>query len=298
MSIVFRPVAAADNFAAFRVHHIAVVDLLKGSSKGNTPPQEEIMQGWEKHRSLYEHLANTAEHFWVAEQNGEIIGYSRSCNYDGVRQLTELFVLPSVQAKGVGKELLARAFPHASARLRLIIASPALPAQVLYMRNGVYTHQTLYIFSRVPQPTAITSDLIIEPAPVSTVALPLFAAVDSGILGFQRDDDHAWLLSDRQGWLYRRQGKVVGYGYTGEKSGPFALLEPADFPVVIAHAENQAAAASRESFLLWVVSTNRHAIDYLLGHNYKLLPFPASLLSDAPFGRLDHYINTDPPYFF
>lgn len=297
MSIFFRPGTADDNFAAFRVHRIAVVDLLKGSSEGNPPPQEEIMQEWEKHRLLYEHLANTAEHFWVAAQHGEIIGYSRSCNNDGVRQLTELFVLPSVQTKGVGKELLARAFPRDSARLRLIIASPAIPAQALYMRNGVYTHQTLYIFSRVPRQTTITSDLIIEPAPVSTVALPLFAEVDGAILGFQRDADHAWLLSDRQGWLYRRQGKVVGYGYTGEKSGPFALLEPMDFPVVLAHAENQAAAAGLESFLLWVLSTNRHAIDYLLEHNYKLLPFPASLLSDLPFGRLEQYINTDPPYF-
>ena len=88
----------------------------------------------------------------------------------------------------------------------------------------------------------------------------------------------------------------MGYGYTGVGSGPFALLDPADFPVVLAHAEQQAAAAGHEEFGLWVLSTNRHAIDYLMARRYTVFPFMAALMSDAPFGRLDHYINTDPPF--
>jgi GNAT superfamily N-acetyltransferase len=299
MSIIFRPGVLDDNFAAYRVHRHAITDLtqrLWPSEAGNVPTQEQIIYGWEENRSLYEHLTRTAEHFWVAEQNGEIVGYSRSCNHDGVRQLTEFFVLPGVQAKGVGKELLARAFPRESVRLRLVIATPEIRAQALYMRSSVYARQLLYRFSRTPQEAIVTSDLVMEPAPASTAALPLFAELDGAILGFRRDDDHAWLMSDRQGWLYRRQGQVVGYGYSGEACGPFALLNPADFPAVLAHAENQAATAGRENFALWVNSTNRHAIDYLLADNWRVNPFVATLLSDAAFGRLDHYINTDPPF--
>jgi hypothetical protein len=164
------------------------------------------------------------------------------------------------------------------------------------MRSGVYACQVIYVFSRTPKQTTITSDLTMEPAPASTDVLPFFAKVDGAILGFQRDDDHTWLLSDRQGWLYRRQGQVVGYGYTGAQSGPFALLEPADFPAVLSHAENQALAAGHKSFKLIVHATNRHAIDYLLAHSYTANSFPATLLSDAPFGRLDHYIGTDPAF--
>jgi GNAT superfamily N-acetyltransferase len=299
MSIIFRPGAFDDNFAAYRVHRHAIADLsqrLGFSDAEDAPSQEEILQGWEKQCSLYEHLTRTAEHFWVAEQNGEIVGYSRSCNHDGVRQLTEFFVLPGIQAKGVGKELLARAFPRENARLRLVIATPETRAQALYMRSGVYARQFLYRFSRTPQQTTFTSDLVMETASVSTAVLPLFAGVDRAIIGYQRDDDHAWYLSNRQGWCYRRQGQVVGYGYSGEVSGPFALLNPTDFPAVLAHAENQAAASGREELALWVHSTNRHAIDYLLVHNYLVRPFVATLLSDAPFGRLDHYINTAPPF--
>lgn len=299
MSIIFRPGALDDNFAAYRVHYHAIADLIQRlgfSPAEHAPTEEEILQGWEKNRALYEHLTRTAEQFWVAEQDGEIVGYSRSCNHEGVRQLNEFFVQPGVQANGVGKELLARAFPRENARLRLVTATPELRAQALYMRSGVYARQLLYRFSCTPQPTTVASDLVMEPAPPSTVALPPFAELDGAILGFERDDDQAWLLSDRQGWLYRRQGQVVGYGYTGAQSGPFALLNPADFPAVLAHAENQAAAAGRKEFALWVPSTNRHATDYLLAHNYLVRPFVATLFSDAPFGRLDHYVNTDPPF--
>jgi ribosomal protein S18 acetylase RimI-like enzyme len=299
MSIIFRPGVLDDNFAAYRIHHHAIADLIRRlgfAPADHVPTQEEIIQGWKQNRSLYEHLTRTAEQFWVAEQAGEIVGYSRSCNHDGVRQLSEFFVHPGLQANGVGKELLARAFPREHARLRLVTATPELRAQALYMRSGVYARQLLYRFLCTPQPVTVTADLVVEPAPALPVALPLIAALDDAILGFQRADDHAWLLSDRQGWLYRRQGQVVGYGYTGAACGPFALLNPADFPAVLAHAESQAAAAGRPEFALWVPSTNRHAIDYLLAHHYSVRPFVATLFSDAPFGRLDHYINTDPPF--
>jgi GNAT superfamily N-acetyltransferase len=260
MSIIFRRGTADDNFATFRVHHFAIEDLFKRMSlpgAEGTPTDEqideEVKEEWEGMRGLYEHLTRTADLFWVAEQDGEIVGYCRSSNHGGVRQLTEFFVSPAVQAKGVGKELLARAFPRQDARLRLVIATTEIPAQALYMHSGVYARQLIYRFSGKPQQKAIISDLIIEPAPISAEALPLLAGVDSAILGYQRDNDHRWLLSDRQGWLYRRQAEIVGYGYTGKRTGPFALLNPADFPTVLAHAEMQATTAGLEEFGLWVI---------------------------------------------
>src|SRR4051794_18514306 len=141
MSIIFRRGTLNDNSSAFRVFQYAIAHLLhrQGVPDVQYPPvQEEIEQEWNKLRSLYEHLTRTAEHYWVAEEDGEIVGYSRSSNHHGVRQLNELFVLPDLQAQGVGKELLARAFPRENAQLRLVIATPNVRAQSLYMRSGVY----------------------------------------------------------------------------------------------------------------------------------------------------------------
>ncbi len=299
MPVTFRPGAMEDNFAAYRIHQQAIVDLLQRmgfSDVINPPTEEETLQEWEKERSLFDHLTRTAEHFWVAEQDGAIIGYSRSVNHDGVRELTEFFVHPGAQAHGVGKELLARAFPRDNVRRRIIIATPEIRAQSLYMRSGVYARHSLYRFRRTPQATHLPSDLVIEPATQLTADLARFAAVDHAILGFQRDADHAWLMSERQAWTYRRQGEVVGYGYTGKNNGPFALLHPTDFPTVLAHAEAQAAIAGREQFAIWVHSTNRHAIDYLLAHGYLVFAFFPTLLSDEPLAGLDRYINTAPPF--
>jgi GNAT superfamily N-acetyltransferase len=289
MSIIFRAGTLEDNAGAFRVHAYAIADLFQRQGvpgEGYPPAPDELQHDWERQRSLYEHLTRTAEHFWVAEQDGEIVGYSRASNHGGVRQLNEFFVLPDVQAKGVGKELLARAFAGNGVQLRLVIATPNIRAQSLYMRSGVYARGLIYHFTGVPQPRAIATDLIIECAPAVPETLPLLAAVDRQILGFQRDNDHRWLMAEQQAWLYRRQGQVVGYGYSGTRCGPFALLNPADFPAVLAHAEQQVALTGGTNMALWVHSAS----------GFTLSPFAATLLSDVPFGRLDHYVNTDPPF--
>lgn len=299
MSIHIRPGNLQDSFAAYLVQHHAVTNLvirLGYTGADDVPSQDEIEHGFERIRSLYEHLARTAESYWVAEQGDKIVGYSRAVNNDGVRQLTEFFVLPEVQGQGVGRELLARAFPSGSARQRLVIASPSVGAQTLYMRSGVYARHVIYGLASVPQPTSLATELGIEPMQDSGSALRAIAEVDAAILGFQRDADHTWLLSERQGWLYRRQGRIVGYGYTGVSTGPFALLEPAHYPAVLAHAESQAAAAGHEQLSFWVHSPNQPALDYLLARKYSVRPFVATLLSDAPFGRFDSYVNMQPPF--
>jgi len=50
---------------------------------------EVLVRMWQKSRSLYQHLAHTADHFWIAEREGQAIGFARSINRGGVRQLTE-----------------------------------------------------------------------------------------------------------------------------------------------------------------------------------------------------------------
>lgn len=104
-------------------------------------------------------------------------------------------------------------------------------------------------------------------------------------------------MTDRQGWLYLRDGRPVGYGYTGTRNGPFALLNPVDFPAVLAHAENQAVEGERGHFGVEVPMHNHHAVDYLLLNGFKLDGFIAFFMSDKPFGKFDQYILTSPPFF-
>jgi GNAT superfamily N-acetyltransferase len=298
-TLALRPGTVADSYAVFEVFEHTFSDL--SQRLGSTTPTSAtdpvaLVRMWEERRPLYEHLANTAEHFWVAEQEDRVIGFARSILRDGLRQLTELFVLPSQQSSGVGRELAARVFPTEGAAHRSIIATPDSRAQTLYLRAGVYPRFPIYYFGRKPEPIAVATDLKIEPIEVSSESIELLGQVDLALLGHRRDVDHAWLLTDRQGYLYYRGGQPVGYGYLGPSNGPFALIDASDFPAVLAHAEREAAKNNRE-FGIEVPMINQTAVDYLLGRGFKMDWFLAIFMSDIPFGKFENYIVSSPPFF-
>ena len=296
MALVFRPGTIDDNHTVYSIFERALADL---SRRTNTQADQTAgePEAWELRRALFEHLARTADQFWIAEQAGEAIGYARSILRDGVRELTEFFVLPGNQSAGVGRELLARTFPAAGARHRAIIATPASRALGRYLRAGVYPHFPIYYFRRAPEVAPVASDLTIQAFSSADPVMPELRAIDREILGYERDVDHAWLAQTRTGHLYRRKGRVVGYGYAGGNNSPFALLDPADFPAVLAHAAGQAAARGAEETGFEVPLINRHAVDYLLGRGYRMDSFFCFHMADGPLGRLENYIVTSPPFF-
>jgi GNAT superfamily N-acetyltransferase len=296
MALTFRPGAIEDSYAVHSIFERAIEDFSQRANvrSGLTPGDP---AGWERARSLNEHLARTADQFWIAEDAGEPIGYARSILRDGVRELTEFFVLPARQSAGVGRELLARAFPAAGARHRSIIATFDTRALGRYLRAGLYPLFPIYYFQRAPDVVPEPSDLVIEPFSSAEPLMPELRAIDREVLGYTRDVDHAWLAQSRAGHLYRRNGRVVGYGYTGRNNSPFALLDAADFPAVLAHAAAQAAARGEAEMGFEVPLINRHAVDFLLRRGYRMEPFFEFYMGDAPLGRLENYIVTSPPMF-
>lgn len=298
-SVDLRPGTVEDSYSVFLVFEESLSDLVARMMPGTTTSFAEpdaLARMWEERRPLYEHLARTAEHFWVAERDGQVIGFARSILRDGLRQLTELFIMSGQQSAGLGQRLLRRAFPSDDVPHRSIIASPDLRAQALYLRSGVYPRFPIYYFSRRPEAVSLATDLIMEPITASPDVLDAMGRLDEFALSHRRDADHVWLMSDRQGYLYLRGGEPVGYGYVDESSGPFVLLQPEDFPAVLAHAESQAAAADRH-FGLEVPMINKAAVDYLLARGFRMEAFTAQLFSDVTFGNFEHYIVTAPPFF-
>lgn len=298
--LTYRPGSVADSYAVFNIFEESLEDLLRrlGSNKPtslNDP--DELAQMWQRRRPLYDHLAETAEQFWIVERQGQPIAFARSIWRDGLRELTELFAKPGVQSAGVGRELMARAFAADGATRRSIISSPDVRAQALYIKAGVYPRFPIYYFGRAPEPVSVESDLAFEPATVSPKNLEIIGQIDKAVLEHRRDVDHRWLLATRQGYLYYRAGQPVGYGYVGSSSGPFALLSAGDFPAVLAHAENQAAAAGRNHIGFEVPTINYSAVEYLLGRGFWLDSLVTVMMTDRPFGKFENYICTSPPFF-
>jgi GNAT superfamily N-acetyltransferase len=252
---------------------------------------------FERYQALYDHLARTAEHFWVAERAGQVIGYARSTLRDGLRELTEFHVAPGNQSAGVGRELLMRVFPATRARRRVILASQDVRAQARYLKSGIYPRFSWNDFSRTPEPVSAATDLTIEPVSAMRGTLAACAVIDKELFDFSRDADHEFLLGDRQGYLYYRGSQVVGYGYLGTDNGPFALLDARDFPAVLAHAETDAARRGVERFAVIVPLINRAAVSYLLARRFLLAEWFGFFMSDEPFGTFENYIQCSPGFF-
>jgi GNAT superfamily N-acetyltransferase len=291
---------SSDNYDVFLLFEETLADFIQRlgySGSTNWDDAQKLKSLWQLRQPLYDHIAQTSEHFWLARQDGNIVGFARSVLRDGARELTEFFVKPGVQSGGVGRNLIERAFPTNGAEPRFIIASADFRAQALYLKSGVFPRFPIYYFGREPEQVPFESDLQFVPLASSPETLSALAAIDKEIIGFQRNVDQQWFIANRRGFLYVRDGRPVGYGYVGHNSGPFALLDAADFPTVLAHAESTAQAEGQERFGMEVPMVNETAVSYLLSHNYKIDVFIAMFMSDRPFGSFDRYIITSPPFF-
>jgi ribosomal protein S18 acetylase RimI-like enzyme len=295
--LVFRQGTPEDAYAVFLVFQRATTDLAQRFGDAGSAGTSDLQTAgsWGGRRALYEFLAAAADQFWVAEDNGQVVGYARSIVWDGVRELTELFVEPRLQSCGIGRTLMEHAFPQADrVAIRSVVGSADVRATALYLRAGVYPHTPVAFFFRTPEMAMTDSDLTIEPAAPDDVER--LANIDHRVLGHRRDEIHRWLLVNKTGHLYLRNGSLVGYGYHGARNGPFAILNAHDFPHVLAHAEREAAQAGRRC-VLEVPLVNHHAVNYLLGRGFKMDSFIVQWMMNYPFAKMDHYILSSPPFF-
>lgn len=291
-----------DSRLAFDIFVPTIDDLGRRTGGGANATAAEPSTAWDIRRPLFEHLAATADEWWFAhdEATGEAVGYARSIMRDGVRDLTEFFVLPAAQAGGIGRELLARAFPVEGARHRSIVATIDPRAIARYLRTGLPGPVPMAFVEGPPRAIELATDLVREPIPADDVPVTDLATIDRAVLGYARDVDHRWLASQRPGWLYRRSGRAVGYGYHPSRpswGGPYAAVDPTDLPVLLADGESAAAAAGHASVTFDLALTARIAWDHVLGRGFRIDPFVMLFFTDGPTAGLEGYCLTSPPFF-
>jgi GNAT superfamily N-acetyltransferase len=293
-----RPGTREDNRGCVGILVDAVNDLQRrnGSLVEGSPLEADVQ--WPRWRSFFEHIARTAAEFWIAEDaGGTPIGYARSIDRDGLFELTEFFVRPGVQSQGVGRELLARAFPPGRGDLRLIIATTDIRALSRYLRAGVVARFPVLSFTGPTRETPLIDGPTAEPLDLDR-DLDAVHAVDDEVLGHRREVDHRWFAAEREGYRYVRDGRLVGYGYVGRPdqsgNGPYAVLDPADLPAVLSHAERKRHELGATETEFEVALHNEVAIDHLLGRGYRMDTFMTLVCSSQPFGQFDRYLFCGP----
>lgn len=296
-SVTFRRATPDDDPATFSVFRRSLWDYLRrnGLLEPDDPAEAPVESAWPRWIGMYGHLRDTAAEHWVAEGRDGVIGYARSIERDGLVELTEFFVDPEAQTRGVGRGLLERAFPLGWGRHRSIIATFDPRALALYLRFGVSVETPGADFEKSPQPVEIETDLDLEPA--GPEHLDEIVELEAQVLGHRRQEDISFLLSDRPAVLYRRRGRAVGYGFVCNEHGQFgptAVLDPADLPVAIAHLETDAHTQGMERLSVSAPLSNRAAVSWFLGNGYRVNPFYVLYLADEPFAQLDRYLPCNP----
>ena len=299
MTTNYRQGTIEDSQAVFHIFIKALIDLGERTNVmpitgGNDPHVLESL--WQRRRSMFEFLAREAYQYWVAESEGEIVGYARSIRFNGLQELSEFFVSPGQQSSGIGSELISRAFPEADAHYRTIVATLDERALYRYLKSGVYARFPIKYFYRPAEKVDVDSELAFEPMH-HEIHLEAINQIDKQILGHVREPVHRWVATTRQGFVYRRKGEIIGYGYLGDTgSGPFALLDENDYPAVLAHAESLMAERGEE-FGVETPLINRKAIQYFMERRYRVDAFTVLFMSNEPFGQFENYLCFSPIFF-
>jgi GNAT superfamily N-acetyltransferase len=284
----------ADSRAAFDVLVEAARDLTARQGIHWNPDPDEF---WTQSQSFFQHLATHAAEWWLAEDrtSGEIVGYARSIQRGGLLELSEFFVRPSHQSAGIGRQLLDQAFAGGRGDVRAIVATTDVRALRSYYRAGTVARFPIATLEGAPHRTDDPTQL--QAIRAGKEHIPTLAGLEAAVLEFDRGaDDFGWLFQEREGYLYERDGRPVGFGFVGATgSGPLVALDAADQVPMLGHIEGRAAELGVEGLALEVPMVNEVAVRHLLDRGFKIDPFLTLLMSNRPFGQFDRFIGFGPP---
>lgn len=292
-----RRATARDAEACHEVMWTSVTDL--GARRG-TPLAGSADEWWVASESLQRFLADRAAEWWVAEEDSRIVGFGRSIERHGLFELTEFFVLPKTQSKGVGRALLERAFPSRPGQIRSIIATTDERALSRYYAAGTAPRFPILTLNGPPQRVQGRQGLTPHPLGIDLGSeLRGLREIELATLESARGEaEIRWLLGDREGFLYTRADNPVGFGFVGKRgTGPIAALEASDLPDILLHIEDRAANLDLEKIEFQLPGPNQVAARHLLSRGFRIDPWVNLLMSDRPFGRFDRVIGFGPPVF-
>lgn len=274
-------------------------------------------------RSLVrESFWNLNEFFLSPEHQRQGIGNGllTQCLEDGLRQGAHTrFVLAS-QHFGADSLYMRRAGCFARVPMILMVGSlAALPSPLpeeTVIHDSVLPHLRPALSGFSSSLFALAEPLRADPILLTPEIQNEIDTLDRQFVGYARPLEHGlWARamggSGGAARIFRRasegsSGKVVGYGYLGEKaSGPILALDPNDLPRMTAHlALLHRTLKPRENHLFTVATdhyfaltgTNETMLRWLLDSGWRI-SYHYLLMSSRDFGQFAHYVFHNPLYF-
>ena len=294
--------ATADDAEA--CHEVLWASVTDFGERHGTPLRGTAAEWWASASGepLHRFLADHAAEWWVAVEPvaGTLVGYARSIERGGLFELTEFFVMPTSQSRGLGRALIERAFPPGRGDIRSIIATTDVRALARYYGADTSARFPILTLAGAPAGADIVPDLTVHRIDLgSEDDGRTLREIDRSVLDYPREEaEIRWLLGEREGHLYARDGRAIGFAFVGKGgSGPIAALDPIDLPDILLHVESRAHAIGLDTLDLQVPAPNEVATRHLLRRGFRLDPWVNVLMSNRPFGRFDRFLPFGPPVF-
>jgi ribosomal protein S18 acetylase RimI-like enzyme len=249
-------------------------------------------------------LRDDPDGLWVAEDNGEILGFTFSWICDDLWFLAELFVAPGQQGRGIGNDLLARTLAHASknnvAHKALITFAFNTVSQGLYVRHGLLPRLPLSFFEVSRESLlARLQDSQFRCDPLNISDLHSLARIDAHALGVSREKHHRYLMADdaMKGFLLHSGTDCVGYVYVNPDGhiGPLAVTRPDATSAAFQSALTLAAERGSPQVTAFIPGTSDAALGVAVGHGMRIT-FPMVLMSSRDFGDWTCYLPRNPGF--
>lgn len=161
---------------------------------------------------------------WVAEVDGELVGFATSFVRELTWFLATFAVRPGLQGRGLGKRLLDAAMEHGRGCLRGMLSASSDPKAVRrYRLAGFSLHPQMFLYGTVDRSAIPVVDKVREG---TAGDVDLLDSLDRRTRGSAHGPDHALMLAS---WRLLVSDTLTGSGYAyAGPDGSLALLAASD----------------------------------------------------------------------
>jgi ribosomal protein S18 acetylase RimI-like enzyme len=251
-------------------------------------------------------LEKDPDGLWVAESGDALLGFGFAWMRERFWYLAQLFVRPGTQAAGIGQALLSKTLQLAersgTENRALITMAYNTASTGLYIRNGLYPREPLLrLGAPVQTIKASRAGLGCDQEPIRPwpECRGWLERIDEEVLGFRREEHHAFLLDSAgiRGVRLECAGRVAGYAYVSAEGhiGPLAVAPGADLKEVVSAAIRCALDGTSKQVSMIVPGRADRMLVAALEFGFRVEE-PLVLLSARPVGDWGHYLPGNPAF--
>ncbi len=316
-SLRYRPAAADDLLGCAQIWSTAIEDYVR---RLNQPWFSGDLQPLQ--RLLGHCLGTDPTSFVVATDpaaGGRLVGFGSATRRGDVWFLGMLFVLPELQAAGVGRALLEQILPPGARRVAAHTAElradvppdeafqPILGtatdsvqpiSNALYSQYGMVPRLPLFNFVGYPERPeafgAMPAGIVVRESRPETADedLAALSTVDDLAIGYRHPADHEFLRAEGRRLFVARseRGDAMGYGHIAPSGrfGPVAAVDAELLAPLAGHLVTSVRAPG--AYASWVAGSAGSLFVALLGAGFRFESFPTLLLWNRPFGDFSRYV--------